>query len=49
MRELPAKRLDPKVKIVWRICYALLVTVIGALIMACLVFLSSRFNLGNTP
>ena len=49
MVEKPANKLDPRVKAVWRIQHAILVTIIGLVLGGIIFLLSKVFNFGTLP
>jgi len=49
MGEKPANQLDPRVKAVWRIEYAIFVTIAGLVLGGILFLLSKLLNIGTMP
>ena len=54
MNEMPANKLDPRIKTVWRICYAIPITIVGIALIVAAVLINSSLasegaDLGNLP
>jgi membrane protein YdbS with pleckstrin-like domain len=54
MNEIPANKLDPRIKTVWRICYAIPITIVGIALIVAAVLINNSLasegaDLGNLP
>ena len=54
MNEMPANKLDPRIKTVWRICYAIPITIVGIALIVAAVLINNSLasegaDLGNLP